>query len=193
MTLVRLITFRSAILRQVGQDLVLHASVKKAFAFSSLRFSNGSTAMLFSRHSGRSARRVAPFRKIEERSRDQSGDEEKRNDDFIPRHSLRFNNWRGHRTLARQPGETSPALPDCPCLRVEIHQAETHAVFHLAFAEIMQARRPLPILHQIIGHMLGEEDVPGIAAIHHPLRHVDPAPAMLVRPLTSVTSLTGPL
>ena len=46
----------------------------------------------------------------------------------------------------------------------------------LAFAEITQPRRPLPVLHQIIRHMLGEENVPGVAAIHHPLRHVDAGP-----------------
>jgi len=43
----------------------------------------------------------------------------------------------------------------------------------LAFAQITQPRRPLPVLHQIVRHVLGEEDVPGVAAIHHPLRHVD--------------------
>ena len=29
---------------------------------------------------------------------------------------------------------------------------------------------------QIIRHMLGEKNVPGITAIHHPLRHVDASP-----------------
>ena len=48
------------------------------------------------------------------------------------------------------------------------------AVFHLAVAEISQPRRPLPVLDQIIRHMLREKNVPGVAAIHHPLRHVDP-------------------
>src|SRR5437868_2251233 len=51
---------------------------------------------------------------------------------------------------------------------------QTHAVLHLAFAEIAQTRRPLPVLDQIIRHVLRHEDVPGVAAIHYPLRHVDP-------------------
>jgi len=36
-----------------------------------------------------------------------------------------------------------------------------------------------------------ESKMAGIAAIHHPLRGVDTAPATLARPLTSTTPLTG--
>ena len=50
------------------------------------------------------------------------------------------------------------------------------AVLDLAFAEITQPRRPLAILHQIIRHVLGEENVPGVTAIHHLLRHVNAGP-----------------
>src|SRR5215467_3326359 len=32
---------------------------------------------------------------------------------------------------------------------------------------------PLAILFEIVSHMLGEQNVPGVPAIHHPLRHVD--------------------
>ena len=31
-------------------------------------------------------------------------------------------------------------------------------------------------MHQIIRHVLREKNVPGVAAIHHPLRHVDAGP-----------------
>jgi len=31
-------------------------------------------------------------------------------------------------------------------------------------------------MDQIIRHVLGEENVPGVTAIHHPLRHVDARP-----------------
>src|SRR5882724_5619581 len=48
MTDVRLITFRSAILARFVKISSCTPSVKKAFAFSSLRFSNGRTAMVFS-------------------------------------------------------------------------------------------------------------------------------------------------
>ena len=78
-------------------------------------------------------------------------------------------------------------------LGVEIDQMKPDAVLNLALTQVTQTRRPLPVLHQIIRYVLREENVPGVAAIHHPLRHVDAGPAMLVRPLTSVTSLTGPL
>ena len=50
------------------------------------------------------------------------------------------------------------------------------AVLDLAFTQIAQTRRPLAVLHQIIRHVLGEKNVPGIAAIHHSLRHVDAGP-----------------
>jgi hypothetical protein len=35
-------------------------------------------------------------------------------------------------------------------------------------------RTPTRVLFQIVGHMLREQDVTGITAIHHPLRDVDP-------------------
>jgi len=40
----------------------------------------------------------------------------------------------------------------------------------------MQLRSPFTVLAEIAGHASGEEDVPRVAAIHHSLRHVDPAP-----------------
>ena len=46
----------------------------------------------------------------------------------------------------------------------------------LAFPQVAQTRRPLAVLHQIIRHVLREENVPGVAAIHHSLRHVDAGP-----------------
>ena len=53
---------------------------------------------------------------------------------------------------------------------------ESDAVLDLAFPQVAQTGRPLPGMHQIIGHVLGEKNVPGVAAIHHPLRHVDAGP-----------------
>ena len=47
------------------------------------------------------------------------------------------------------------------------------AVLHFAISQVAQSRRPLPVLDQIIRHVLREEDVPGIAAIHDPLCHID--------------------
>ena len=56
------------------------------------------------------------------------------------------------------------------------------AVLDLALTEVAQPRRPLPGMDQIIRHVLGEKDVPGIAAIHHPLRHVDARPGEVGAP-----------
>ena len=50
---------------------------------------------------------------------------------------------------------------------------EPDAVLYLALTEVAQPRRPLPRMHQIIGDVLGEKNVAGVAAIHHSLRHVD--------------------
>ena len=47
-------------------------------------------------------------------------------------------------------------------------------MFHLALAQIMQARRPLAILREVFRHPLREQNVTGVAAIHHPLRRIDP-------------------
>ena len=53
---------------------------------------------------------------------------------------------------------------------------EPDAVLDLAFPQVAQTGRPLPVMHQIIRHVLGEKNVPGVTAIHHPLRHVDAGP-----------------
>src|SRR5947207_14733831 len=37
----------------------------------------------------------------------------------------------------------------------------------------VQARPPLFIFFEILGDMLGKQNVPGIPAIHHPLRYVE--------------------
>src|SRR6266550_1449863 len=132
MTEVRLITFRSLILERFDSNSSWMPSAKKAFSFSSLRFSSGSTAMLFS-EIGRGA----------------------------------------------PPGRPCSATEFCRNLRiayfvsVEIYGVKAGAVFDFAFAEIVQARLPLPILLQIFRDMPGDKDVSGIATIHHALRDVD--------------------
>ena len=47
-------------------------------------------------------------------------------------------------------------------------------MFDLAFAQVVQVRPPLPVLLQILGDVLREENVSGIATVHYPLRDVDP-------------------
>ena len=59
---------------------------------------------------------------------------------------------------------------------IKIHEVHAHAVFHFAFTEIVQKQLPMPMLLQIFGDMFGKQNVPGIAAIHHPLRHINSRP-----------------
>src|SRR5436305_13631737 len=47
-------------------------------------------------------------------------------------------------------------------------------VFDLAVTKVAQARRPLPVLDEVIRYVLGKENVSSVPAIHDPLRHVDP-------------------
>jgi hypothetical protein len=50
---------------------------------------------------------------------------------------------------------------------------DPNTVLYLAFAQIVQLRRPLPVLHQVISYSSRKKDVTGVAAIHYPLGHVD--------------------
>src|SRR5438477_6453814 len=45
-------------------------------------------------------------------------------------------------------------------------------MFHFACAEVMQERSPPLVFFEVFSHMFGEENVPGVAAIHHSLRYV---------------------
>jgi hypothetical protein len=49
-------------------------------------------------------------------------------------------------------------------------------VFYFDFAKIIQKRTPLRVMFQVVGDAFGNKDVPGIAAIHHPLGDVDASP-----------------
>ena len=46
-------------------------------------------------------------------------------------------------------------------------------MFHFEIAQVMQIRLPPAVLCKIVGYAFGSQDVPGITAIHHPLRDVD--------------------
>ena len=68
-------------------------------------------------------------------------------------------------------------------LREEIYNVNADPVFHFALTQIVQARRPLPVLCEIIRHPLRKENVTGIAAIHHPLRQVDACSGNVAAPV----------
>src|SRR5438876_8906691 len=59
--------------------------------------------------------------------------------------------------------------------REEVHYEETDAVFYLTFTEVMQVRLPVRVLLEIFGRMFGQQNVPGVTAVHHPLGRVDTA------------------
>src|SRR5438067_6537040 len=56
---------------------------------------------------------------------------------------------------------------------IEIDDANTDTVFHFAHAKVMQAGLPFLELGQIFSDVLGEQNVPGITAIHHTLSDID--------------------
>ncbi len=56
---------------------------------------------------------------------------------------------------------------------VEVKEVQPQAVLHLALAQIVQVRLPVPVIGQVLRHMPGQKNMPGIAAIHDALRHVD--------------------
>jgi hypothetical protein len=59
---------------------------------------------------------------------------------------------------------------------VEIKQVQALPVLHFALTDIVQVWLPVAVVDQIFSYMRGQKDVPGIAAIQHPLRDVDAGP-----------------
>src|SRR6478672_10849264 len=57
---------------------------------------------------------------------------------------------------------------------VEVADIDPDPMLHFACPKVVQEWPPPVVLFQIFSHMFGEEDVAGIATIHHPLCHVDP-------------------
>src|SRR4029453_14718470 len=55
---------------------------------------------------------------------------------------------------------------------VEINNVQPQTVLHLPLAQIVQVRLPVPVLSQILRHVPGQKNMPGIAAIQHPLRDI---------------------
>ena len=59
--------------------------------------------------------------------------------------------------------------------------------------QVMQPRLPLTVLLQVFPDPPRKKDMPGIAAIHYPLRHLDARPGdILTAHSHRFTSLTGP-
>src|SRR5215471_1779978 len=58
-------------------------------------------------------------------------------------------------------------------LGIQIHHRDTNAMFYFTLAEFMQVRLPVRVFLQIFSDVFREQNVSGIAAVHHPLRHID--------------------
>ena len=72
---------------------------------------------------------------------------------------------------------------------VKVGHAHPHTVFHLEGADVVQKRSPSFVFRQVLGHMMGQKNVPGVATIHHPLVQVD-ARAGHVRPFDHIHHTT---
>src|SRR5437773_3001535 len=64
-------------------------------------------------------------------------------------------------------------------VRIEVRDRDTHSVFYFACPKVVQERSPLFVLFEILGDMLRKKNVPGVAAIHHPLRDIDSGPGKI--------------
>ena len=78
-------------------------------------------------------------------------------------------------------GRLLPSFPALELLRdlgiaevifVEVKEVQPQTVLHLTLAQIVQVRLPVPVLGQILRHVPGQKNMPGIAAIQHPLRDI---------------------
>ena len=79
-------------------------------------------------------------------------------------------------------GRLLPSFPAPELLRdlgiaetifVEINNVQRQPMLHFALAQIVQARLPMPVLAQVLRHVRGQKNMPGIAAIQHSLRNID--------------------
>src|SRR3954469_6743570 len=58
-------------------------------------------------------------------------------------------------------------------IRIKVGDVYPHPVFHLKRADVVEERSPALVILEVLSHMMREQDVPGVSAIHHPLSHVD--------------------
>src|SRR4030095_3211910 len=52
---------------------------------------------------------------------------------------------------------------------------DAHAMLHFARTKVVQERSPLLVSFQIFSDVFGQKNVPGVAAIHHSVRNVEPS------------------
>src|SRR5207249_10131045 len=112
------------------------------------------------------------------------------------------NDCRERKQHCRRPGpaQTGPAflhrLESLRQLRIaefiviEVHYRYAHPMFRFARTKIVQERSPLLVFFQTFSRVMGENNLPGIAAIHHPLRHVK-ASAREIGPVVDIDHPTN--
>src|SRR5689334_6733702 len=61
-------------------------------------------------------------------------------------------------------------------ISIKVNDSQTNTMLHFAFAQLMYISAPPPIMLQSIRHMLAQQNVSGITAIHDSLGDVDPGP-----------------
>src|SRR5207302_7357473 len=98
------------------------------------------------------------------------GDERSSDNPAFAPTALLSNHWRS--TFACL-AELLRHLGIAKVLGVEIYDRDARSMFHLAFAKIVQMSFPMAILLEIFSHMLGDENVTRVTAIHHSLRDID--------------------
>ena len=161
--------------RKVSQNLVLHAIGEKGVGFFFTQIFEGQNSHAFFRN-GWSDRRRFRFLMLPDKvtADRQCCDYCTCADDWQRIAWFRvFNRDREALSFLEWPGEALRSVGVSQFSREKIHDFDFFSVFHLAFAKLMEMWPPVFELLEVFRDPLGEQNVAGVAAIHHPLRHVD--------------------
>jgi len=81
--------------------------------------------------------------------------------------------WNGPMGVFEMPAFAKGTLEIAKAVGSEIHQANSNSMLDHHLTQFMQVRTPALVVFQVFGHMFAQQNVTGIAAIHHPLRNVN--------------------
>ena len=154
--------FQIGNLRQVGQDFVLHAVCEKGIGFffaQVLERKNGDAFLFYW-----VVRAYRPSGNDCECGNDSSEKQQRSGQQYPTAPGVLF--------LTELNFFWNVRVTDT--VREEIDDANANVVLYFAGAKIMQQRLPMLVLLQILGDTLGQQNVSSVAAIHHPLGHVNP-------------------
>src|SRR4030095_16645538 len=94
--------------------------------------------------------------------------------DFGPTGGSNWTDANGGRVFPFSSSEFLRDLRIAKTILVEVKQVQAQAVLDFAFTQIMQVRLPMPVFTQVLRYVRGQKNMPGIAAIQHSLRDIDP-------------------